>query len=194
MKVLNNVLFFAVGFVLCFILLKKCNGPVEVKPFKELPPSTRHETFKSDTTKPKPEKVEVPVYIKGPARTYTVTVVDSTACNLVRVYQDSLKDANQVIYYMDSVQGRLLGKRIHYKLFVPLKIENTHTIIDSIPYPIYLEQNKLYLSGEVGGNLKQFDFSIGADLITKGRIELGYRYGITQKTHNIKAGYLLFKK
>lgn len=159
-----------------------------------MPKPTRHETFKSDTVRPKPEIKEVPVYIKAPLKTYTITITDTTACNLVRIYRDSLRDANQVIYYQDSIQGRLLGKKIDYKLFVPLTITNTHTITDSIPYSVNIRRNGVYLTGGIGGNINQFDFSIGAELVTKNRLGVGYQYGVTQKTHQVRAGYLLFGK
>lgn len=182
-KHLNTILSFCIGFLLCFLLLDKCKPSPPSS--DDLPKPSHHETFTSDTVRPKPEVVKVQVLVPGPARTYTITQIDTNMCNLVHVYQDSLKDANQVIYYQDSVRGQLLGKKMSYKLFVPLMVENTHTITDSIPYPVRINRGGLYISGEIGGNTSGLGISAGADFISKKKWGIGYRYDTRQHTHNV---------
>jgi len=169
---------FIVGFALCFLLLRACQPPT--------PKPSHHEQWHYDTiyadTVFKPIAVPVPV----PGKTYTISVRDTAACLLVRTYADSVADSNVVISYQDSVMGMLLGKKLSYKLKGAKTVTITHTITDSIPYPINKAVNGLYLAGEVGANNRLLvSASLGADFVSKKKWAVGYRFELFQRTHNI---------
>ena len=104
--------------VICLIvgillgMLVTC-GP---RPVSKTTISYTHDTIWPDTV-----FKEVITKVKGPVRTYTVFATDSVK-SLVNVYNDTLRDSSVVITYQDSINGTLLGKKLSYKLLVPLRI------------------------------------------------------------------------
>lgn len=178
------VIFFLLGFALCFLLLKQCNKP-EVINGALILKATHHESFQSDTTKPSKEYIKVPFPVAGPVREIPVPYYDSTACQSIRLYVDSAVDANLAIICKDSVLGKLLGRDIKYRLFVPLKITNTITKTDSVWLGVVDSSRHFFIGGEVGGNLKQFNLSVGVDMLTKKKSLVGVRYDFLQGTVNV---------
>jgi len=105
-----------------------------------------------------------------------------------RNYSDSLVDSNQTVFYSARVFGMLDNLDIKYRLKIPSIIKETREINDTKFVP-----NKFSISGTgmVGGNLNTFNMYVGVDVRIKKAI-WGYNYGIIDKTHNIRLGYVLF--
>ncbi len=118
---------------------------------------------------------------------------NESICKMKRTYTDSIEDENQTLYYTAKVVGRLDSIKLDYKLKIPLRI-NTITTINNSRVDTLVRPNKwsLYGYSEVGGNMNQFNASLGVDLAVK-KVIVGYRYEAIQKTHNIKIGVRLFK-
>lgn len=173
------VFLLAIAILVC-VIIKRCN--VSPKILK----SSHTESFHSDTIWPDTVKTILSVKVPGPVRTYTVSVHDTIIIS--NIYKDSLTDSKVSIYYEDSVQGKLLGKKMSYKLHVPLLVTNTHIITDSVVIESPVPQNGFYGISEAGKN----NISIGADWISKKRYSIGYRYNILDKSSNIKVGYKIF--
>lgn len=120
-------------------------------------------------------------------------LLNQDICKMYRTYADSVEDENQTLYYTAKVVGRLDSIRMDYKLKIPLIINNTTTIntlrVDTLVRP---PKWQVFLNSEIGGNMTQFNASVGADLMVK-KVIVGYRYGLLDETHNIKIGFRLFK-
>jgi len=118
---------------------------------------------------------------------------NESICKMYRTYADSVEDENQTLYYTAKVVGRLDSIKMDYKLKIPLIINNTTTIntlrVDTLVRP---PKWQVFLNSEIGGNMNKFNASLGADLMVK-KVEVGYRYGVLDKTHNIKIGFRLLK-
>ncbi len=186
-----HLIAFIAGFILCFILLKQCSSPAP-----EIPKASHTITTQTIYVPGPPVFLEkkipapYPVYIRASGNIEK----EASFCDSIRFYSDTTGiDSTTHFIAQDSIIGKKLwsGRQYFGKPYITKVLT---TITDSIPYPVNIPYNALYLAAEMGGNMNQFDFSVGADLITKKRFEVGYRYGITQKTHNIKVGYLIFKK
>lgn len=176
------------GFLLCFLLLRSCSGPDVVT---ELPKPTRTIVTVHDTVWPEAKVVELPPrVIMGPVKEVSVLVYDTMACKTVKLYQDSLSDANLTIFSKDSVLGKLLGQNLSYRLKIPKEIHTTTTITDSIPYAVYMESKGIFLTGEAGGNRDMFQWSAGVDFITSDW-GVGYRRDFVNKTHNVGVKWLI---
>ena len=188
----------ALLFVLFSLLIKQCDSARNNDSRANTFHTERHDTIyvPGDTVLivkyvPQPKQAGV-----MPAHSFDFAQDDSaqSACDSVRWYADSLRiDSTSIVYYSDTVLGKKLTYRLTYKgkPYVKIIKESIH---DST---IYIEKSKIYTHGlyaiaDVGGNLAQFNYSIGADYISKKKWSAGYRYGINQKTHNIKIGYKLF--
>lgn len=177
---------FGLGVLLCFLLMRACT------PAPSIPKETHHETYFLDIIWPDTVFTPVPVKVPGPRIEVPVLVYDSSACRHNRVYSDSLVDSNIVITYEDSITGILLAKKINYRLKVPLRIETTHRIVDSIPFEVKVPVSGIYGSVEAGfDKLELSNLSIGADFLSNKRWGAGYRYDFLGKTHNISGKYRL---
>ncbi len=117
-----------------------------------------------------------------PSKTYTVSVSDTNMCRLIRLYVDSIVDKNINIYYQDSVQGMILGKSIVYRLKVPLEIKTTHTITDSIPFPV--NQSGWYAMAGLGISKTNNHAYIGVNYIGRKQFSYGIAYDVFGKSLN----------
>ncbi len=186
----THLISFIAGFILCFLLLKECTPKINI-------PKVSHTITTQTIYVPglpifieKKIPAPYPVYIRASGNIEK----EASFCDSVRFYSDTTRiDSTTHFIAQDSVIGKKLWSDRQY-FSKPYITKVLTTITDSIPYPVNIPSNALYLTGEIGGNANQFDYSIGADFISKKRLELGYRYGVSQKTHNLKVGYLLFKK
>jgi len=123
----------------------------------------------------------------------TIKQIDSSKwsknlCNFERTYTDSTSDSNVTIYSNIETLGLLKSSQLSYKLKVPILIEKTIRT-DSI----HIVPNKynFMIIGGVGGNLQQFDATVGLALTNK-NVYYGYEYGLNSRSHNLKIG-LVFK-
>lgn len=189
----DRVLFLLVGLIIGLLFMRQCK-----KQTNDPTPGGSHTVVTTvDTVKPKPQFIEVKVSVPGPIRKIKVPYYvhnDSLCpCKYTLTYADSLVDSNLVIAYRDSVNGLLLGKKISYKLKVPLKINTTTTITDSIPFPVAKCNAKLMGGIEAGGDMDYPSVSLMAQFISKKKYAIGYRYDILQHTHHGSFSYQLFK-
>jgi hypothetical protein len=101
-----------------------------------------------------------------------------------RVYNDTVRDSNVVIYLHDTILGYLTSRNLNYKLLVPLKIYDSTTIIrnNNIKYQINLGLNTNFndITPSLGLIIRNNGFYLGYDLINK-RPNLGYKYTIFNK-------------
>lgn len=125
-NLLTFIVVFLIGLIIGLLLFKRCDNTItrENKPITVIKHS--RDTIWAKDTLYKFKSIKVPVKIKVTDTIYKVLPVDSSACNTVSLYKDSLIDSNIVIYYKDYIQGVLRSKDMSYKLKVPLRI------IDSI--------------------------------------------------------------
>jgi len=184
-----------VAIIAVLLLLRQCgdgssNPIIKGDPITTI--VTTHDTIRAVDTivqtkwlKPLKPVLETPFESDG--------LINEDICKMYRTYADSVEDENQTLYYTAKVVGRLDSIRMDYKLKIPLIINNTTTIntlrVDTLVRP---PKWQVFLNSEIGGNMTQFNASVGADLMVK-RVEVGYRYGILDETHNIKVGFRLFK-
>lgn len=133
-------------------------------------------TVKYDTiwkTKTETKIVKVPEYI---------IVDDST-----KQYSDTVKFDSLDVYYSLKTTGNLKDIQIGYSLTQPMVtkvVEHTKTITNTV----IRYRNGLYIGGEIGGNSEVFNFSPKVDLRIN-KWNYSYRYGVTDKTHNIGISY-----
>lgn len=181
-----NILAFIGGFILCFLLLRKCNN-------NDLKGSR---TVKSDTVWIAGDSVKIIKKIPHPYPVYIKVASDSLKrlnyCDSVRFYVDSTKiDSTTLFIAQDSVNGKKMWSNRVY-VSKPYFKQITTIITDSIPYPVKSYVNGFYVKGELGGGLNGLNLSVGADYVSKKRWSIGYRYGVMQKSHNIGIGYRVF--
>ena len=190
----NNIKIFtglALLFVLLALMIRQCDSARNNDSRANTIHTERHDTLylPGDTV-----WLDTIIYKPYPVYTQASTPEQKAAndCDSVRAYSDSLRiDSTSIVYYSDTV----LGKKLTYRLTFsgkPYTRQITNTITDSIPYPVRSFQSGLYAIADAGGSLTQFNYSIGADYISKKKRSAGYRYGINQKMHKIKTGYKLF--
>lgn len=112
--------------------------------------------------------------------------------NNIRVYKDSTSNEDISIFWIDTVQGNLIGKSLSYKLFVPKEIVKTVTIdnTQTITKTVEKSYNKLYLDVILGTS----DKNIGLTFIPKkDRFKFGYNYNISSNSHNVQLGVKLWQ-
>jgi hypothetical protein len=133
---LNNLLtfvaIFLIGMIIGMLLFNRCQSiPQDKSDPITIIKHTRDTIWAKDTIFSF-KNIKVPIKVKVTDTIYKVTPIDSTACNTVYLYHDSLVDTNIVIYYKDYVQGLLKSKDMSYKLKVPLKIIDSVKIKETI--------------------------------------------------------------
>lgn len=124
--------------------------------------------------------VEKTVFIDHP----TVSTVD-TAGN--KIYKDTLRNQYVDIYTESSIQGVFNWQKLEYKLKFP-EITHTNTVTIEKTLPA-VERYALYGLGSLSiypENRVNVNFGLA---ITKGRLLVGYQYGLSQKSHQITLGY-----
>lgn len=168
----------------CFIIVlhsvEKCKP---IKPTTQLSDTTV--IYSSDTIW---AKDTLYVYKKTPSLTDSIFIynTDSTMCNYIREYKDTIEDSNMVIFTDDLVQGRLIESGFSYKLKIPIKI------IDSVTTTITKTNIEKY-SISVGalGSTKQLTPIL---IFNKKDLYLQGGYDIVNKTPVLGIGYKIFKR
>lgn len=138
------------------------------------------------------------IYKFKPKYVFTSTVdtfwkpvfIDSTECNRISRYMDTMIDKNVEIYTDIHVQGRLRGLKPSYKLKVPLKIIDsvkvTITVTNTVTVPSIFQVHvgasvsSMLLAPEVGVSYKRHTFKVGYNLQNKFPT-IGYSYTIFRK-------------
>ena len=103
-NLLTFIVVFLIGLMIGLLLFKRCDNTItgENKPITVIKHS--RDTIWAKDTLYKFKSIKVPVKIKVTDTIYKVLPVDSSACNTVSLYKDSLIDSNIVIYYKDYIQ------------------------------------------------------------------------------------------
>ncbi len=183
------ILSFTVGFILCFLLLRQCNGP------EILPKASR--TVEVDTVYVPGDSVRIvktitknyPIYV----RVASDSLKQGQFCDSIRLYRNILNpDTNTSIIVSDSIIGKLLWSDIKY-LNRPYTRQITTTITDSIPYAVKTFKHGIYIKGELGMSKANYNLSAGIDYISKKNWSVGYRRDFLQKSHNLSLGYRISK-
>ena len=100
-----------------------------------------------------------------------------------RVYKDTIRDSNIVIFNNDTILGYLTSRNLSYKLLVPLKIYDSTTTIITKEYP-KLPKNQINVGADVFSkgiyisasfSVKRNTYGLSYDLTNK-NILLSYKY------------------
>lgn len=183
-KINYKILFIVLGLILIFLLGKQCgNGSKnDLKPITDTLIINKKDTIRDTLTVFKTKEKRVFKY-------ETITkYIDSTKCNNIvqyRVYKDTIRDTNIVIFNNDTVLGYITSRNLSYKLLVPIKIYDS-TIVKinkNIPVlPKFRVQtgisgnfNNIYLNLELSN--KRNNYNIYYNPLNK-QILLGYKYTI----------------
>jgi hypothetical protein len=120
------------------------------------------------------------IYIQGQGK------VDSTY-KYVNPYEDSLL----VGTITSTSTGLLLSQKLEYTPKFPKYIIKKDSIIIDNTTIIEKKKLKLFIGAELGGNENIFNVSPIIDLKTRKGYVYGYRYGLVDKTHNIRFSKVL---
>lgn len=181
-----TLIFSVIAIILVFFLGKQCNNTSknDLKPHIDTLIINKVDTIRDTTTVFKIKEKKVIKY------TYIYKPIDSLKYNNLkqyRVYQDTTRDSNIVIFSKDTVLGYLTSKSLSYKLLVPLRIyDSTKLIITKeIPKPILPKyQVKIGMLFNPKGIIPTLDLSIKRNTYTIGydpfnKIPtIGYKYTI----------------
>lgn len=178
--------------IIVLLLLKDC-GNKPTKPITLIKSDTIT-VIKSDTIW---QKKEVVKYLSTTPTTFTITKIkrDSSACNILNTYEDSLKDSIVVIKSKQIARGELISSRLSYKLLIPERITKTvlntinNTYIDTIYRPYCYS---IYVGLTIGGNtstLSTIQPFIGVRYKTT---YMNYGYNLVNSTHNVGVAINLF--
>lgn len=189
-EIVNYGVLGAVIFYLMF--LNHCNQDNRAPP----EPRGRDTTIVMDTTPPPPVIVYLPnqappppmvIYIDSNAR----QVPKTEAAAVANLYQDSIDDQNLTLYYSSTIDGKLLGQDLSYKLKVPLAITKTVTITE--PYPVPAAQ--LLLKSAVGFNQNGVKtWSMGLQVVSRKGLSIGYNYGLLENRHEVSLGVPIWRE
>lgn len=190
-KDIKNILLLVLFVIIAILLFKTgCNKPVpDLSP--KIDSITTHDTVWAKDTLYQFKPVKKP-------KNDTIYQIDTFQYSgspddlfFTREYNDSLSDTNQTMFYHIKTFGMLDSLSIKYKLKIPIKINTTTTVTIEKPLPV-TNRFSIYTGLEVGGNTSTFNLSPFIDLNIKNNT-VGYRYGVLDKTHNIKVGIRLYK-
>ncbi len=173
--------------ILIFILGKQCNNSSknDFKPITDTLIINKTDTIRDTLTvfKMKINTIYRPIEI--------YKSIDSNKYNNIRqyrVYQDTLRDTNIVIFIKDTILGYLENRQLSYKLLIPLKIYDTTTVIITKQIPkLPKYQLKIgtlissnYLSPNIDFSINRNTYSLGYDITNK-IPTIGYKYTIWYK-------------
>lgn len=186
-KTIRLALWVVIGIIL-LLLLRWCEGTGLLGHFK---PNTdtlivhKRDTIRDTVSIVKMKTKRVFDYVEIPVHDTTFKF-DSTACfelTKYRVFTDTTRDKNVVIYSTDTVQGFLKAKSLSYKLLVPLKIYDSVKIEITKKVP---ELPKWQLQGgfmlnrnavkpTVDFSYKRNTYSASYDIMNK-QVSVGFKY------------------
>lgn len=168
------------------LLLKQCSSPTKPKEVyikgKEV---VIHDTI------PAPYKVvefKTKYYPQVSIIEKVDTLLDASLCQYRRTYNDSLSNDSITIYTKISTIGLLESSKVSYRWKLPT-IKTTISRTDTLIRP---SKFQFFVNSEIGENQDKLNIYPGATLVYK-KVELGYSYGLIDKTHNIRIGFRLFK-
>lgn len=139
--------------------------------------------------------VEISLIVNEPVRmnvdAYSDTAVTDDLFEDINIYSDSAVTDDVSIYWADTVQGRLVGKYMSYKLHLPSQIVKTSAVTKTVTQTTTSPQHhKFYLDINIGNK----DKCIGGIFINKNdKMLFGYNYDFYTESHNIKLGYKLWE-
>lgn len=175
--------------VIVWLLLKGCSNSVNNNIEPKIEIIEKHDTIWAKDTLIQFKSIIKPKYD-------TIYKLDSSNIDpkdlfFTRIYNDSLSDTNQTIFYSAKTLGMLDSLNISYKLKVPITINNT---IEKTITKVETKSPKLsiYTGLELAGNKASFNLSPFISLnINRASVKVGY--GILDKTVQLGVGYRLYK-
>jgi len=178
----SNYIIACLSCIILVLLNKQCNTPkIDLKTSGDTLIKHTVTTIRDTTTifKTKENTVFEPIIIEKNIDTNKYKIIPK-----FRVYNDTIRDTNVVIYLHDTILGYLTSRNLNYKLLVPLKIYDSTIIIrnNNIKYQVNLGLNTNFndITPTLGVIIKNNGFYLGYDLINK-RPNLGYKYTIFNK-------------
>lgn len=169
-----KTIFIVLGIILLFFLGKQCGNTskTDFKPNTDTLIVHKVDTIRDTTTVFKIKEKTVFKYITLDTPIDTSKYSD---INKYRLYQDTLRDINIVIFNHDTVLGYLAHRSLSYKLLVPLKIYDSTTITITKEIP----------------KLPKYQVKVGLNVTTKG---LYPNLDLTIKRSTYTAAYDPFNK
>ncbi len=175
---LNNLLtfigIFLIGLIIGLLLFKRCDNTINDGSAPITVIKHSRDTIWAKDTIYSFKRIKIPVKVRVTDTIYKVLPIDSSACNTVSLYQDSLIDTNIAIYYKDYVQGILRSKDLSYKLKIPLKIIDSVKIKETITIK---PKFNISAGSIVGANMIAPGIKVGIK-----RHEFGINYNIISPT------------
>jgi hypothetical protein len=199
-QAVTDFLLFAIIFVLIAVIVKQCKSAKDNDSKANSYHSETHDTVYMPGQPVFRDRIiykPYPVYTSAASPAQKIV----NACDSVRAYFDSLRiDSTSIVYYKDTVLGKKLTHRLTFYGKPYTKII-TNTIRDSI----VIKSNKggFYFNCDMGASLREYPFvksssntrlafGLGADYVTKKKLQIGYRYGVFENSHSLKIGFKLF--
>lgn len=175
--------------VIVFLLLRGCGSPSKDLGIPYIQTIETHDTIWAKDTIVQFKSIIKPKHD-------TIYKLDSSNIDpkdlfFTRIYNDSLTDSNQTIFYSAKTFGMLDSLNISYRLKIPIEITNT---IITTKTDIQFQPSKLslYTGLELAGNKASFNLSPFVTLnVNRASIKVGY--GVLDKTVQVGVGYRLFK-
>ena len=189
-KDIKNILLVVLFIIIAILLFKTgCN-----KPSTDLSPKTdsvtTHDTVWAKDTIIAFKSIYRPIHDTVYKIDTLKNDIDPFDLFFVREYGDTLDDTNQTIYTYVKTLGMLDSMSIKYRLKVPVVINNTTTITNTI-IETKIPKLSIYAGLEAGGNTSTFNLSPFINLNIKNN-SISYRYGVLDKTHNVGVGIKLY--
>jgi hypothetical protein len=188
-----------VGLLIYILFLQECGG--SKKYFKDIGKETidtlKHTTdtiriSHTDTIILPPIIKYVNIAIATPTILYDTIYIQGQGVldsiyEYVNPYEDSLLSGT----ITSTSTGLILSQILEYTPKFPEYIIRIDTVIINNNTVVEKKKIKLFIGGEIGGNESSFSVSPIIDIQTKKGYMYGYRYGLVDKTHNIRFSKVL---
>lgn len=126
-------------------------------------------------------KIPTPVQVHD-----TVYVNDSIIVRSLNEYTTDITDSLIEGRVLSRVDGVLVSQSLIYSPKFPKYITRTDTVLVKESVVINKKKNFIYVGGEIGGNSNSMNLSPAIGIGTVKGYMYDYRYGLVDKTHNIR--------
>lgn len=122
------------------------------------------------------------------------TIIINNTPTFVNIYKDSLVDDNLAITWLDTVEGKFIGKGVSYRLFVPKTILKKDFVqIKETTFLTKSPKFSIFAGGIVGGNKHELSSIQPIVGFTANQNAVFYGYNLINQSHNIGFTRTIFK-
>jgi hypothetical protein len=181
------------GLLIYILLLQECGGPKKhiggnggtIDTLQHITDTIRISHI--DTIKLPADTHYVHVPINTPSILYdTIYIQGERIVDTTNLYTNTYEDSLLSGTIVSKVDGTLVDQNFTYVPKFPKYIVKTDTVTINNTTVIEKKKTKLFIGAELGGNQTFFNVSPIIDIQTKKGYMYGYRYGLVDKTHNIR--------